>query len=82
MAQLVVRDIEDDVKERLRHRARRHGRIMEEEIREILRDAAKASDDDPTRLGTRIAARFSAIGLDGDLPKLPRQKPKAARFGQ
>ena len=36
MAQLVVRDFEDDVKARLQRRAKRHRRSMEEEVREIL----------------------------------------------
>jgi phosphopantothenoylcysteine decarboxylase/phosphopantothenate--cysteine ligase len=44
MAQLVVRNPEEEVKARLRDRAARNGRSMEEEIREILRDAANAGD--------------------------------------
>ena len=40
MAQLVVRNLEDAVKTRLQRRARRNGRSMEEEVREILRNAA------------------------------------------
>src|SRR5215212_1684739 len=39
MAQLVVRNLEDDVKAKLQRRARRHGRSTEEEVRDILRDA-------------------------------------------
>jgi plasmid stability protein len=62
MAQILVRDIEDDVKERLRRRAKRHGRSMEAEARDILRDALKAEISSPG-LGTRIAARFRGIGL-------------------
>ncbi|MGI9571182.1 MAG: FitA-like ribbon-helix-helix domain-containing protein, partial [Desulfobulbia bacterium] len=38
MAQLVVRDIEDEVKEELRRRAKAHRRSMEEEVRDILRN--------------------------------------------
>jgi len=41
MAQVLVRNLEDEVKAKLERRAKRHGRSMEEEIREILRDAAK-----------------------------------------
>ena len=40
MAQILVRNIEQDVKTRLQRRAQRHGRSMEEEVREILRNAA------------------------------------------
>ncbi len=41
MAQFIVRNLEDDVKARLKRRAARHGRSMEEEARHILRDAVK-----------------------------------------
>ena len=37
MAQLIVRNLEDAVKRKLKRRAARHGRSMEEEIRDILR---------------------------------------------
>jgi plasmid stability protein len=40
MAQFVVRDLEDEVKARLKRCAELHGRSMEEEIRHILRNAA------------------------------------------
>jgi antitoxin FitA len=63
MAQLVVRNLEEAVKTKLQRRAKRHGRSMEEEVREILRNAAK---DEPRRgkgLGTEIAELFRGIGL-------------------
>ena len=63
MAQLVVRDIESSVKAKLQRRAKRHGRSMEEEVREILRDAAKSQGDERKGLGTRIASRFRKFGL-------------------
>jgi plasmid stability protein len=63
MAQLVVRKIEDEVKEKLRRRARRHGRSVEEEVREILRDATKREGKRNRRLGTAIANLFRTAGL-------------------
>jgi plasmid stability protein len=39
MAQLLVRNIEDEIVERLRARAARHGRSVEAEHRELLREA-------------------------------------------
>ena len=67
MAQVVVRQLEDEVKERLRERAARNGRSMEEEIRVILRDAVR--DDDPKEgLGTRLLRRFADIDLDTPIP--------------
>lgn len=63
MAQILVRDIEDDVKERLQRRAARHGQSMEAEVRDILRDVVKDERPVGDGLGTRIAARFRGIGL-------------------
>lgn len=63
MAQFVVRNIEESVKTKLQRRAKRHGRSMEEEVREILRDAAKNEGSKRKGLGTRIAERFRGIGL-------------------
>lgn len=63
MAQLVVRNLEQSIKNRLQRRAKRHGRSMEEEVREILRDATKSESPQRKGLGTRIAEHFRGIGL-------------------
>ena len=70
MAQVIVRELEEVVKQGLKRRAARHGRSMEEEIREILRNAAREERGSPARLGSRIAARFSGKGLDAELIEL------------
>jgi len=80
MAQLVVRNLNDEVKQRLRERAARHGRSMEEEVRDIL-CAAAAQDDTPEPLGTRIARRFARLGLADELPELRGQAARAANLG-
>ena len=84
MAQFVVRHLEEAVKTRLKRRAERHGRSMEEEIRQILRNAAKQSDKPLPKLGSRIAARFAKTGLGAgeDLPELRGQPAHAADFRQ
>ncbi len=76
MAQFIVRDIEDEVKTRLKRRAKRHGRSMEEEVREILRNAAKEVNHPRPKLGSRIAARFAKVGLTKDLAELHGQAPR------
>jgi plasmid stability protein len=63
MAQVLVQNLEDEVKAKLERRAKRHGRSMEEEIREILRDAAKKEVRSRKGLGTEIAALFRRSGL-------------------
>lgn len=67
MAQLLVRNLDDDVKTKLQARARRHGRSTEEEARDILRGAVEAEGAAATPLGSRLSARFAGIGLDDDL---------------
>jgi plasmid stability protein len=69
MAQLLVRNLEDRLKVRLQRRARTHGRSMEEEAREILRNALR--EEEPARgLGTEIAALFRDRGLQEEIPEL------------
>ena len=80
MAQLVVRNLEDDVKARLRRRALRFGRSMEEEVRDILRNAVLDEADESQLLGSKLARRFAGLGLDQDLPELKGQAPRSARF--
>ncbi len=80
MAQFVVRDLEEEVKVRLKRLAERHGRSMEEEIRHILRNAAMESARPVTKLGSRISARFSAAGLTSDLSELRGQATRPAEF--
>jgi antitoxin FitA len=74
VAQLVVRDLESDIKARLKKRAARHGRSLEAEVRDILRDAVKDVDAPDGGLGTRAASRFAELHLRKDeLSELPRQ---------
>ncbi len=80
MAQLVVRNIEAGIKLRLQRRAKRHGRSMEEEVRDILRDATK---DEATRirgLGSEIASLFTQCGLEEEIPELHGQAMKPLSF--
>ena len=80
MAQMIVRDLEEDVKRRLQARARRHGRSTEAEVREILRSAVATESVQPKPLGSRIANRFRKIGLTEDLATLPPQPAKPAKL--
>jgi antitoxin FitA len=80
MAQFIVRHLEETVKIRLKRRATRHGRSMEEEVRHILRDAVKEHDRPVAKLGSRIAARFAKSGLTAELPELRDQAPRLAKF--
>jgi plasmid stability protein len=76
MAQLVVRDLENEVKARLQRRAKRHGRSMEEEVRDILRNAVNEEEVATFGLGTEISRLFSKVGLHSDVTELRGQKIK------
>lgn len=80
MAQFVVRNIEADVKLRLQRRAKRHHRSMEEEVRDILRNAARDKDVAQGGLGTAIASLFNNIGLKAEIPELRGHEVKPASF--
>jgi len=70
MAQVIVRKLEDTVKRKLQRRAARHGRSMEEEVRDILRNAVKDEERERKGFGTAAAALFKDIGLERPLPEL------------
>ncbi len=81
MGQLVVRKIEDIVKSRLQRRAQRHGHSMEEEVRDILRNATSHDEELSTvGLGTEIASLFSGIGLRSQIAELRGHKIKRPSF--
>lgn len=71
MASITIRNLEDSLKQRLRVRAAEHGHSMEEEVREILRDAVRDKGA-PLDLAASIRARVSRFG-GGDLPLVPRE---------
>lgn len=63
MAQILVREVDEETKSRLQRRAKKHGRSMEAEIRDILRDAVKAVEKPSMGMGTEIANLFAGIGF-------------------
>ena len=82
MAQLLIRNVDESVKERLRARALRHGKSMEEELRDVLRAAADAEQEAKPEygLGTRIASMFAGKGLDFEFEELRGQPVRPAEF--
>jgi plasmid stability protein len=82
MAQLVVRNIETSVKTRLKQRARKNGHSMEEEVRDILRDAINRGDAPTPGLGTEIAALFRTVGLKDDIREIIGQPIEPLSFDE
>lgn len=77
MAQVIVRNIEESLKEQLKARAQAHGWSMEEEVRQILRRVLGASAPVRPQLGSHIAQRFAGVGLMEPLAELRGQSVQA-----
>jgi plasmid stability protein len=76
MASITIRRLEDSVKERLRIRASRHGRSMEEEVREILKVAVEPRQSGQSLVDSirRRVAPFGGIEMP-ELPRGPMREP-------
>ncbi len=80
MAQLLVRNLEQQIKARLQRRAKRHGRSMEEEARDILRNALREEEAPAGGLGSEIAALFRDTGLEQDIAEIRGHAVTPATF--
>lgn len=61
MATLLIRNLDDAVRDKLRVRAAGHGRSMEEEARTLLADAIDQAENDPDSLPGSGAALLAAL---------------------
>lgn len=80
MSQLVVRNLEKELHDKLRDRAQLHGCSVEEEVREILRATIFSAASPPHKLGSWCRQQFGGNPdladqpfepdeLRGDVPK-------------
>ena len=69
MASITIRQLEENTKRKLRMRAARHGRSMEQEAREILKSALSQPEEQPKDLVEAIRRRFAKYGgVELDIP--------------
>ena len=73
MASITIRNLDDEVKARLRKRAAGHGRSLEEEARLILADAVEREAVPAKGLGTALRELFKPFG--GVEPEIPPREP-------
>jgi plasmid stability protein len=82
MASITIRNLDDELKTRLRLRAAQHGHSMEEEVRGILRQILSTGAEAALPLAQRIHERFAAVyqehGAVDELPIPARRAPRAA----
>ena len=77
IASITIRNLDDEVKTRLRVRAAQHHRSMEEEARQILRDAVGRKPSS-RNLASIVRSHFGPTnGVDLELPprELGREPP-------
>lgn len=81
MAQLLVRKLPEEVKERLRRRAKLHGRSLEAEAREILSQAedAKPARRGKTGAGTALARKLKKIKVSDETWEMFEENLKSLR---
>ena len=85
MASITVRNLDEGLKQRLKFRAAENGRSMEQEVREILKDALEETPTEPTPPMTgkewvaSIRARFEPYGgVELEIPPREPMRPPPA----
>jgi len=78
LASITIRNLDEDVKARLRIAAARHGCSMEEEARRILRTALVIAEAEKG-LGTRIHEIWAEVG-GWEMPEFERSLPRPSPF--
>lgn len=59
MPDMLIRDVDKQVLERLRARAKRHGRSLQAELLQILQQAGQSEDKTPAQLAAEIRRRLA-----------------------
>ena len=83
MASITIRNLDEDLKVRLRLQAAQHGRSMEDEARSILRAALSTEVAQAGNLLEVIRELFEPLG-GVELPEMPREpirEPEDFGFG-
>jgi len=68
VAQILIRNVDERVKTRLQRRAKRNGRSMEAELREVITRASLEEEAPEVGFGTATVALFSGNGVYLDEP--------------
>ena len=71
MGSILIRQLDDDTKSKLRLRAARNGHSMEQEVREILQRSLASESSSGLHLVDAIRRRIEPLG-GIDLPVVPR----------
>jgi antitoxin FitA len=72
MAAIIIRNLDETTKRKLKVRAAMNGRSMEQEAREILKSTLARTSKKHASLAERVRAIFSPLG-GVELERLPRE---------
>lgn len=73
MASMTIRNIDEQLKSRLRVRAAEHGRSIEDEARDILKSALTETESPELNLAEAIRKRMEPLG--GVVLEIPPREP-------
>ena len=82
MAQILVRNLDESVKDALKERAQAHGHSLEEEVRLILLRASLEPKEPQKGLGTELVELFADLGITEDIPEIRGGGFQPADFGE
>ena len=84
MAQILIRKVDERVKSRLQRRAKRNGRSMEAEVREIINNATLREEAPTVGFGSATVALFSGsdIYLDEPIQEIRGMKMQIPNFDE
>ncbi|MCW3101352.1 MAG: hypothetical protein JWL77_6970 [Chthonomonadaceae bacterium] len=76
MPQVLIRELDDRTVERLKLRARQHGRSLEAELRTILQASAEVVQQDPKALLDQVRSLFAGRSFEdsSELIRADRQR--------
>ena len=80
MSSITVRNLDESVKTALRLRAARHGCSVEQEVRQILRQAVAPEQSGAISFAEQVNRRFVGLEAD-DLPIPPRRPARMSSLG-
>ena len=76
MAQILVRDLEEQTVERLKSRAKRGGRSLQAEVKSILEQAAVLDAESALKLARRIRRRHGGRRFDDSAKLIRRERTR------
>jgi plasmid stability protein len=84
MASITIRNLDESLKQKLRERAAKNGRSMEQETRLILQEVlTKQKEDDQQSLidvVNEIKTQYGSWGFD--IPERSKEKPRGLSFNE